>query len=145
MLLHLHSGLRYLVLLAGLAVIGYALWGVAKKRPHDATMKKLAITFRSLMDVTLFSGIVMVTVGYNFDANAGLHVVLMMLATVVSHVVPAVMRKRRQDQRTLLPYAVATAVVLAMVVVGTLSLGRPAFGWSTTSTEQPVQRPAPAP
>jgi hypothetical protein len=123
MLLHLHSGLRYLVLLAGLAVIAYALRGVAAKRTHDKTMKHLAITFRSLMDVTLFSGVVMVTVGYDFKANAGMHVVLMVLATVVSHVVPAVMRKRRQEERTLLPYAVATAAALALVVVGTISLG----------------------
>ncbi len=143
MFFHLHSGLRYLVLLAGLAVIAYALWGVATKRPHDATMKKLAITFRSLMDVTLFSGIVMVTVGYNFDANAGLHVVLMMLATVVSHIVPAVMRKRKQEQRTLLPYAVATAIVVGMVIVGTLSLGRPAFGWGEPPSAQTLQPPAP--
>ena len=145
MLLHLHSGLRYLVLLAGLAVIVYALRGVALKQPHDKTMKRLAITFRSFMDVTLFSGIVMVTVGYNFNANAGLHVVLMLLATVVSHVVPAVMRQRKQQERTLAPYAVATAVVLALVIVGTLSLGRPAFGWSSAPTEQPVQAPQPAP
>ena len=143
MLFHLHSGLRYLVLLAGLAVIAYALWGVATKRTHDATVKKLAITFRARMDVTLFSGIVMVTVGYNFDANAGLHVVLMMLATVVSHIVPAVMRKRKQEQRTLLPYAVATAIVLGMVIVGTLSLGRPAFGWGEPPSAQTLQQPAP--
>ena len=145
MLLHLHSGLRYLVLLAGLAVIVYALRGAATRKPHDKTMKKLAIIFRSLMDVTLFSGIVMVTVGYNFNADAGPHVVLMVLATVVSHIVPAVMRKRRQQERTLMPYAVATAVVVALVIVGTLSLGRPAFGWSSAPTEQPVRQPPPAP
>lgn len=123
MLLHLHSGLRYLVLLAGLAVVVYALRGVVTRQPHDKTMKTLAITFRSLMDVTLFSGIVMVTTGYDFNANAGMHVVMMVLATAVSHVVPTVMRKRKQEERTLLPYAVASAVVLALVVVGTLSLG----------------------
>lgn len=128
MLLHLHSGLRYLVLLAGIAVIVYALRGVATKRPHDKTMKNLAITFRSLMDVTLVSGIVMVTVGHGFEANAGMHVVVMVLATVVSHIVPAVMRKRRQEERTLTPYVVATAVTLALVVVGTLSLGEPTVG-----------------
>lgn len=145
MLLHLHSGLRYLVLLAGLALVVYALRGVALKQPHDRTMKRLAITFRSLMDVTLFSGIVMVTVGYNFNADAGMHVVLMVLATVVSHVVPAVMRRRKQEQRTLMPYAVATAVVVALVIVGTLSLGRPAFGWSSAATEQPVLQPPQTP
>ncbi|MHB1195101.1 MAG: hypothetical protein ACYC6F_18920 [Longimicrobiales bacterium] len=145
MLLHLHSGLRYLVLLAGVAVIVYALRGVALKQPHDRTMKRLAITFRSLMDVTLFSGIVMVTVGYNFNADAGMHVVLMVLATAVSHVVPAVMRKRRQDQRTLMPYAVATAAVIALVIVATISLGRPAFGWSSAPAEQPVLQQQPTP
>ncbi len=140
MLLYLHSALRYLVLLAGLAVIVYALRGVALKQPHDRTMKRLAITFRSLMDVTLFSGIVMITVGYDFNADAGLHVVLMVLATAVSHLVPAVMRTRRQNRRTLMPYAVATTVVIALVIVGTLSLGRPAFGWGSASSEQPVQQ-----
>jgi len=122
MLLHLHSGLRYLVLLAGLAVIAYALRGVATGKPHDATMKKLAITFRSLMDVTLFSGIVMVMTGFDFRSDLGVHVVLMVLATVVSHIVPAVMRARKQEQRSLMPYAVATAVALALVFLGTLAV-----------------------
>lgn len=126
MLLHLHSGLRYLILLAGLAVILYALHGVIKKRPHDATMKNLAITFRSLMDVTLFSGIVVVMTGFGFYNDLGVHVILMLLATVVSHVVPAVMRKRKQEERTLMPYAVATAIALAMVALGVLSIAKPA-------------------
>ena len=122
MLLYLHSGLRWLIVLAGLAVIVYALRGVATKRPHDATMKNLAITFRSLMDVTLFSGVVVVMTGFDFQGNVGVHVVLMLFATVVSHIVPAVMRKRRQEERSLLPYAVATAVALALVVVGSLAV-----------------------
>jgi hypothetical protein len=49
-----------------------------------------------------------------------MHIVLMLLATAVSHVVPAVMRRRRQQERTLLPYAVATAISLALAVVGVL-------------------------
>jgi len=122
MLLYLHSGLRWLIVLAGLAVIVYALRGVATKRPHDATMKNLAITFRSLMDVTLFSGVVVVMTGFDFQGNVGVHVVLMLFATVVSHIVPAVMRKRRQEERSLLPYAVATAVALALVFLGTLAV-----------------------
>ncbi len=122
MFLHLHAGLRWLVVLAGLAVIAYALYGAAKKRPHDAAMKNLAITFRSLMDVTLFSGVVLVMTGFDFRGNLGTHVVLMVLATVVSHVVPAVMRKRRPAERSLIPYAVATAVALALVLLGVLAI-----------------------
>lgn len=124
MLLHLHSGLRWLVLLAGLAVILYALRGFVTKQPHDKVMKNLAITFRSLMDLTLFSGIVMVMTGFDFSNDLGAHVVLMLLATVVSHIVPAVMRKRKQEERSLMPYAVATAVSLAMVVLGTVTIVR---------------------
>ena len=126
MLLHLHSGLRWLVVLAGLGVIAYALHGSAKKRPHDAAMKNLAITFRSLMDVTLFSGIVLVMTGFDFRSDLGAHVVLMVFATVVSHIVPAVMRKRKPEQRSLMPYAVATAVALALVFLGTLGARTPA-------------------
>jgi len=122
MLLHLHSGLRYLVVLAGLAVIAYALRGFVMKRPHDAVMKNLAITFRSLMDVTLFSGFVMVMTGFDYQSDLGAHVVLMLFATGVSHIVPAVMRKRKPEARSLLPYAVATAVALALVFLGTLAV-----------------------
>lgn len=128
MLFHLHSGLRYLLLLAGLAVIVYAVMGHVKKRPHDKTMKNLAITFRTLMDVTLFSGIVMVMTGFGFYNDLGVHVILMLLATVVSHIVPAVMRRRKQEERTLMPYAVATAIALALTAVGILSIGRPLVG-----------------
>ena len=70
----------------------------------------------------------MVMTGFGFYNDLGVHVILMLLATVVSHVVPAVMRKRRQEERTLMPYAVATAVALAMLAVGVLSIGRPVVG-----------------
>lgn len=122
MLLLLHTGLKFLIALAGLAVIGYALFGVVKKRPHDATMKHLAITFRSLLDVNFFLGLVVVMTGFGFASHLGVHVILMLLATVVAHVVPAVMRRRPQEERSLLPYAVATAVSLVLVVLGGLSV-----------------------
>lgn len=122
MLLHLHGGFRYLIALVGLAVIGYALYGTVKKQPHDKTMKHLALTFRTLMDLALFSGLVLVMTGFGFYSNLGVHVILMLMATVVSHIVPAVMRKRRQEERTLVPYAVATAISMVLVVLGGLSI-----------------------
>lgn len=128
LLFHAHSALRYLALLAGLAVIGYALRGAVTKRPHDKSMKNLAITFRLLMDATLFLGIAMIMTGYGFYNDLGMHVVLMTLATVVSHVVPAVMRKRPQAERSYLPYAVATSAALGLVALGTVVIGRPVLG-----------------
>lgn len=127
-LLYTHSGFRYLALLAGLAVIGYALYGAAKERPHDKTMKNLALTFRTMMDVTAILGVVLVTTGYGFYNDLGMHVIVMLLATAVSHVVPAVMRRRKQSERTVLPYAVATVISLGLLAVGMLSIHRPVVG-----------------
>lgn len=127
-LFYAHSGLRYLALLAGLAVIGYAAHGASTQRPHDKNMKNLAITFRTTMDVTLFLGVAMIMTGYGFYNDLGMHFVLMTLATVVSHIVPAVMRKRPQAERTYPPYAVATGIALILVALGTVVIGRPVVG-----------------
>ena len=122
MFLHLHAGLPYLIILSGLATILYAVRGVITKQPHDKTMKNLAITFRSLMDLTLFSGLVVVMTGFGFYNDLGVHVIMMLLATIVSHVVPAVMRKRPQEERTLMPYAVGTAISLGLLAAGVAAI-----------------------
>ncbi len=127
-LFHTHSGLRYLAIVAGVAVIAYALRGALTKRPHDKNMKNLAITFRALMDITLFVGVAMVMTGYGFYNDLGMHIVLMTLATAVSHVVPAVMRSRPPAERSYLPYAVASFAALALVALGTVVIGRPVLG-----------------
>ena len=122
MFLHLHAGLPYLIILSGLATILYAVRGVITKQPHDKTMKNLAITFRSLMALTLFSGLVVVMTGFGFYNDLGVHVIMMLLATIVSHVVPAVMRKRPQEERTLMPYAVGTAISLGLLAAGVAAI-----------------------
>jgi hypothetical protein len=119
-MLFLHTRIPVLAALAGLAVIAYALWGTAKGRPHDKAMKNLAIAFRSLMDISAFLGLVLVFTNFGFNPDLGMHIILMLLATAVSHVAPSVMRRRRQQDRTLPPYAVATAISLALMVAGVL-------------------------
>lgn len=121
-MLTIHRFLPILILLTGLGTIGYALYGTAKGLAHDSTMKNLAISFRSAMDVTLLSGMVLVMTGFNFFNDLGVHIILMFLATVISHIVPAVQRKRPQAERTLMPYAVATVISMALVALGVLSV-----------------------
>ena len=123
-MLPIHKFLPVLILLTGLGTIGYALYGTAKKLPHDKTMKNLAIGFRTSMDVTLLSGMVLVMTGFGFYPDLGVHVILVLMATVVSHVVPAVQRKRPQAERTLMPYAVATFIALCLVALGVMSVAR---------------------
>jgi uncharacterized membrane protein YobD (UPF0266 family) len=117
----LHTKVAILAYVVGLAVILYAIWGAVKKRPHDKTMKRLAIGYRSAMDLTLFLGLVVIMTHHGgFATDLGMHVVAMLLATVVAHVVPSVMRKRPQEERTLVPYAVATAISLGITTMGIL-------------------------
>jgi phosphoglycerol transferase MdoB-like AlkP superfamily enzyme len=123
-MLFIHRFLPVLILLTGLGTIGYALYGVAKGLPHDKTMKNLAISFRTSMDVTLLSGMVLVMTGFGFYPDLGVHVLLVLMGTVVSHVVPAVQRKRSQAERTLMPYAVATLIAMGLVVLGIISVAR---------------------
>ncbi len=127
MFLHLHSGFRYLALLAGLAVIGYAVYGVATGRPHDKNMRVLAGLFRAMMDLTAILGVALLFSG-RFAAGLSGHIVLMLLATAISHVVPRVMRLRPPEERTYPPYIVATLAALILVALGTLATGHPIVG-----------------
>lgn len=125
MTLFLHSTVAHIAAFVGLAVILYAMWGAAKARPHDRTMKRLAVGFRLLMDLALFLGLVVIMTRHGgFSTNLGMHIVTMVLATAVAHVVPAVMRRRPQEERTLLPYAVATAISLGILALGVVMVAR---------------------
>lgn len=129
--LHAHSGFRYLALLLGLAVIGYGVWGMATRRGHDSRLYNLAASYRLVMDLTLFLGLAVLFSRRFSGLGVGTHIVVMIFATVVAHIVPAVMRKRPPEERTITPYVVATAVSLALVVVGIVMLpggGRPFVG-----------------
>jgi hypothetical protein len=124
---HAHSGLRYLALLVGVAVLGYAVWRLAGRRGHDSTLYNLAATYRLLMDVTFVVGVA-VLFARRSAFGIGPHIVVMLFATLVAHLVPAVMRRRPPEERSVMPYLVATAVSVGLVLVGTAMLGRPVLG-----------------
>ncbi len=122
-LFHAHSGFRYLVLLTGVLVILYALWGVVSKRPYDKTMRVLSLLFILSIDLTALLGISYLFVG-TFYPQLGGHIVTMILAVVVAHVVSAVMKRRPVAERTYMPHVVGTAIVLGLVATGIIAIGR---------------------
>jgi asparagine N-glycosylation enzyme membrane subunit Stt3 len=124
MLFHAHSGFRYLVLLTGVIVILYALWGVFSKRPYDKTMRVLSLSFILSVDLTALLGVSYLFVG-TFYPQLGGHIVTMILAVIVAHVVSAVMKRRPVEERTYMPHVVGTAIVLGLVATGILAIGRP--------------------
>jgi hypothetical protein len=121
MLAHAHSGIRYLVLLAGLAALGYALYGLVTRRPYDDRMRQLGGIFALLLFVQIVVGIGVLFTG-RFNPGLGVHVILMIFATAAAQIVPSVMRRRPMEQRSYGPHVVGTLVALALVVAGILAV-----------------------
>ena len=127
MLLNAHSGFRYLVLLAGIMVVGYATYGIAAKRQYDRTMRILAVAFTGLIDLTAVLGLANLFTGVFYPRLSG-PIAMMVFAAVVAHVVSAVMKRRPAEERTFAPHIVGTLIVLGMIAGGILAIGRPIVG-----------------
>jgi len=127
MLLSAHSGFRYLVLLMALIVIAYSAYGLVTKRPYEKRMKVLSAAFTGVIDLTVVLGFANIFTGI-FYPQLGGHIVMMVLAAAVAHVVHGVMKRRPDDQRSYGPHLVGTVVVLGMVVAGIMAIGRPIVG-----------------
>lgn len=128
MLLNAHSGFRYLVLLGGLLVIGYATYGVMMKIQYDRTMRILGVAFTGLIDLTVVLGLANLFWGGGFYPRLSGHIVMMILAAIVAHVVSAVMKRRPPEERTFAPHIVGTLIVLGMIAGGIVAIGRPIVG-----------------
>lgn len=124
MILYAHSGFRYLVLLLGVLVVAYATYGLATRRPYDKTMRILAAAFTGAIDLTAVLGLTTLLLSVGFYPQLGGHIVTMVLAAVVAHVVYGVMKRRPQEKRTYTPHIVGTLIVLGIIVTGILAIGR---------------------
>ena len=127
MILNAHSGFRYLVILAGLIVIGYAAFGMVTGRPDDKTMRITSAVFTGLVDVTVLLGVVTLLSGTFYPALVG-HITMMVLATIIAHVVSVVVKRRPEEERTYAPHLVGTLVVLGLIAAGIMAIGRPLVG-----------------
>lgn len=127
MLLLAHSGLRYLVLLAGLAVVVYAAFGMVTGRDYDKRMRVLSASFTGLIDLTVMLGLANLFTG-RFYPQLGGHIVMMVSAAIVAHVVYGVMKRRPPDQQTYVPHLVGALVVLGLIAAGIMAIGRPVVG-----------------
>jgi hypothetical protein len=126
MLFYAHSGVRYLVLLAGLLALAYAVLGAATRRPYDRAMLGMASAFAGLTHLQVLLGIALLFTGRFYSALIG-HIVCMVFAAVVAQVVPSVMRRRAPGQRSYAPHAIGVLVALALMVAGILAIGRGPF------------------
>ena len=108
-----------------MAALSYLLFGLVTKRDFDKPAGALSGAYVGLMDVQVLTGILLYLLIPSYPALLG-HVVMMLAAVSVAHVVNVV-NKRRETKS----YAVAlVGVVLSLVLIvgGIMSIGRPLFG-----------------
>jgi heme A synthase len=128
LLYYAHSGVRYLVLLAGFAVLVYAVYGLLTRRPYDQRMRKLGGAFAGLVHLQVLLGIGVLFTGRFYPALGG-HIALMVFAAVAAQTVPSVMRRRPMEERTFFPHLIGTLAALALIVAGILAIpGGQVFG-----------------
>ncbi|MDY7228842.1 hypothetical protein [Hyalangium rubrum] len=120
-LFHAHSGLRYLVLLAGLVALAYFLSGLVAKRPFGKGGRVMGAIFAGLLDLQMLLGLVMVALGRYYPRLIG-HIVMMILAIGVTHALLSINRKR-PNPGYLLP-VIAVAAALVLIVGAIMAIGR---------------------
>ncbi|MDE2804260.1 MAG: hypothetical protein OXN18_03835 [Gemmatimonadota bacterium] len=123
MLFAAHSGLRYLVLVAGLFVVLYALVGFFGKREYSTAMARLATVFTGLMHLQVLTGVATLLSRPFYTQMIG-HFFLMLLAAAVAQFTTSVTKRRPPEQRSYGPHLVGGLVALALVAAGTMAIGR---------------------
>lgn len=125
-LYHAHSGLRYLVLLAGLLAVLYLAFGLVTRRPYDRGARVLGAAFTGTLDLQVVLGILLLFVRPFYGALMG-HVVMMILAAIAAHGAAVYARGRPDDRQRYGVSLAGVAVALALIVGGIMSIGRGVF------------------
>ncbi len=123
-LYHAHSGLRFLVLLLGLANLVVLGLGIAQKRPFGKLHRALGAAFAGSLHLQVVIGVAMVALGRYYPALIG-HMVMMILAAVVAQATSSVNRRRATPALTL--PLVGVVVALLLITGGVMAIGRGLF------------------
>lgn len=122
-LFHAHSGLRYLVLLAGLLALAYSLVAMLRDKPWDRTGRVLLMSFVGLIDLQVLIGLILVFARVFYPALWG-HLVMMILAAVVAHVAAGMNKRRPPEPRSHRVAVLGSAGALILIIGGITAIGR---------------------
>lgn len=120
-LLHAHSGLRYVVLLALLSHVVASLLGHLQRRPVGGLHRGLSAASMGLLHTQAVLGLVMVAMGTFYPALIG-HLVMMLGAATVATVFHV--RNKRASPPTHLAGLLGSGLALACIVGGVLAIGK---------------------
>lgn len=120
-----HSGVRFLVLLAGVVAIVICAIGAAQKKPFGTAARIACSAFVGMMHLQVLIGLGVVISGVWYAALSG-HVLLMCVATVLAQVL--VVRNRKLPTPGYRLPLIGIGGALALIVVGILAIGRSPLG-----------------
>ena len=127
---NLHSWLRYPVFLLGLAALGYAVWGILRKRPYEKLMWDLSswVTLSLYLQIVIGFFVVFGATSRSFDRFLGLHMVLTMIAAGVSQMTYSANRRRPREERSYVIHVWGVGMALVLVLAGLLVIRNSIFG-----------------
>jgi hypothetical protein len=122
-LFHAHSGLRYLVLLAGVLSVGYSLIAMLRNAAWDRPGRILQVSFVGVMDLQVLLGIILALVHTFYPALWG-HLTMMILAAVVGHIAAGINKRRAPEGASHRIALLGSAAALILIVGGIMAIGR---------------------
>jgi hypothetical protein len=120
--LHLHSGIRYLVLLSAVATI--VLGAARRALPAGRRLHAIWKAFVGLLDLQVLVGVV-VLITRPFQPRFIGHFSMMLLALAAAHATGVAFRRRSAERQTGGALMAGALLALVLVVAGILALGRP--------------------
>lgn len=122
-LFHAHSGLRYLVLLAGVLAFLYTIVAAVRAKPWDRTGRVLVGAFAGLLDLQIVVGVVLIFVWRFYPALWG-HLTMMLLAAASVHGASVLNRRRPPERQSPMAPALGTAGALVLIIGGIAAIQR---------------------
>jgi hypothetical protein len=125
-LFQFHSGVRYLVLLAGIVAAVQLLVTALRGRGLDRTGRLLTATFSGVLDLQVLAGVLLLLVRPFYGALIG-HIVMMLLALAIAHGAAIANKRRPEGERSTRVALVGVAIPLLLVAGGITAIGRSLF------------------
>jgi hypothetical protein len=126
MLYQAHSGLRYLVLLAGIAALIALVIDLSAKK-QSAPARSLAAAFTGLLDLQVLLGIALVIGGVWYGALMG-HLMMMILAVGAAHATGILAKKEPDPRKATIARLGGVIAALVLILVGITAIGRNVMG-----------------
>ena len=131
-LFYAHSGLRYLILLVGVALAVNSALALRTRRPSNSADRILTAAFTGLLDLQLLLGIGLVISGILYPALIG-HIAMMALAVVVAHATSVLAKKATEPRRAHTMRLAGALGALVLILGGITAIGRAIFGTGAPS------------